>query len=681
MNESAMNGSPNVKTPGRSYAQAVRGLRPLLGLALLFSALVNILLLTGSVYMLQVYDRVLSSGSIPTLIGLFAIVVVLYCFLGFYDFTRMRLLSRAGLRLDEELGERAFSKSLSERKILGDLDMVRNSLSSPAIITLFDLPFVPLFLGLLFVLHPWLGWLTLAGAGIACLIAAGTRSLNKRAVERARVSESETHALESAGHRASETVLALGLANPLAQQWRLHRNKQNHALQSGGDPAEMLAAASRAFRMLLQSMILSVGAYLVIKGDLSAGMIIASSILSGRALTPIDQIATQAPALISAHAAHKRLITSLPEEEATPSVALPRPKGHVSVDALAQLVPVAPGLTPRPEQPKILSDITFALEPGDVLGVVGASGSGKSTLARLLIGAIEADSGSMRIDGATLDQWSDKQRSTFLGYLPQRVEMLPGSVRDNIARFDPDATDEEVIAAAQLAGVHDIILKLPDGYGCSISDVGLSGGQMQRIALARAVFGNPAVLVLDEPNSNLDRLGEIALINTIEKLSEAGATVILIAHRTEALRCLTKLLIMKDGQIDAFGPVQEVLDGHDRSTSDAEALPQNIPAKAPASVSAKTSASAPAKAPVNIPVNVPESAPAKVSTNAARAAAMVRPQAVKSVTKSAEVPLQPQFEAANTSTSPAANSPKKSVKGAHLRPVGRKSAVKRAASV
>jgi ATP-binding cassette subfamily C exporter for protease/lipase len=554
-----MNSAKEETIQSRSYGTVVLAGRPLIFVALILSALVNVLMLTGSIYMLQIYDRVLASGSVPTLVGLFMIVVILYAFLGLYDFMRMRILSRVSLRLDQELSERAFSQSLIDRQVLSDLDLVRGSLPSPATVALLDLPFVPLFLGFLFFLHPWLGWLTVAGAAVACGIALATRLLTQHALDRAKTAEAEAGAIESGSRRAAETVLALGLIRPLAAQWRGQRDTQMAALQSGRDPADALSSFSRAFRMLLQSAILSLGAYLVITEELSAGMIIASSILSGRALTPIDQIAGHAPLLARFHAAHRRLAAALPAEDLKPAIVLPHPAGQLSVDGLIKLAPMAAGSAPHLDQPRILSNISFKLVPGDILGVIGASGSGKSTLARLLVGALATDGGTVRIDGATLDQWTATQRSTFLGYLPQRVEMLPGTIRDNIAHFAPNAPDEAVIAAAQLAGVHEIILRLPGGYGSLIGEILLSGGQMQRIALARAVYGNPAIVVLDEPNSNLDRFGEIALVKAIETLAKAGTTVVIIAHRTEALRSLTKLLILKDGQVSAFGPLQEVL--------------------------------------------------------------------------------------------------------------------------
>ena len=578
-----MNSSGRQQPAASGYTDAVRRLRPILLGALVFSALVNVLMLTGSIYMLQIYDRVLASSSIPTLLGLFAIVVVLYGFLGVYDFMRGRLLSRASLRLDRDLGARAFAQCPRTSQTLIDLDTVRGVLSGPATIALLDLPFVPIFVALLFFLHPWLGWLTLAGAGVACTLALIARALTYRAVKSAGDSERHAKALETASSRASETVAALGLIGPLGTRWREYRDAQLAALQSGKDPADLLSSASRSFRMLLQSAILSLGAYLVILGDISAGMIIASSILSGRALAPIDQITSHAPSLVRCRAAHHRLTDALSRDEEPPVIVLPRPKGRISVEHLVKYLPDLGMPRKREERPRILSQISFELEAGDVLGIVGASGSGKSTLARMLVGALEADGGTIRIDGATLDQWTPAQLGSFVGYLPQDVEMLPGTIRDNIARFDPEATDRDIIDATQLAGVHEIILRLPMGYASRIEDIVLSGGQMQRIGLARAVFGKPAIVVLDEPNSNLDIEGEAALAHTVKTLSRQGTTVVIVAHRTEALQAMTKLLALDDGKLHAFGPVHDVLAKH--PSNDDTSFTSVRPRRAAASVS------------------------------------------------------------------------------------------------
>ena len=554
----------------RTYAQALRSLRPAIGGVLAFSAVINVLMLTGSIYMLQVYDRVLSSGSVPTLLGLFAIVVVLYSFLGFYDFLRARLLSRAALKLDQQVGPAAFGAWMQagladasgprDAQPLRDLDTVRGFVSGPAVTALFDLPFVPLFLLVLFIVHPWLGWLTVAGAGVGGIIALTNRAVTQTAIRRAAALDGADRDFIDKSHRTAETTVAMGMQAAVTGRWRSLHDSALASGQTGSDPSEMLAAASRAFRMLLQSAMLTLGAYLVLRGEISGGMIIASSILSGRALAPVDQLIGQWRAIGRSQAAHRRLQAVFAAAPAVPDrINLPDPTGAISVTRLTKLGTARTGIDP----PRILSDVGFALQPGDGLGVIGTSASGKSTLARLLVGAARADAGEIRLDGATLDQWDPVRLGRCIGYLPQTLEVLPGTVRDTIARFDPEATDAAVIAAAQLTGVHEMILNLPQGYATWLGTPGaaqpLSGGQMQRLGLARAVYGMPALVVLDEPNSNLDMAGDAALTRTIAALRAAGSVVIVMAHRPSALAAVNKLMVLDAGKVALFGDKDTVL--------------------------------------------------------------------------------------------------------------------------
>ena len=561
-----------------SYRAALAGLVPALLGVLAFSAVLNVLMLTGSVYMLQVYDRVLASGSVPTLVGLFAIVVVLFGFLGFYDFLRVRLLSRAALGLDQATGAQGFvvwtrsgvpgqglgQAGAGSPQPLRDLDVMRGFLAGPAVTALFDLPFVPLYLGVLFIIHPWLGWVTVAGAIVTAAIAWVNHALTQGPVGRSAALDETERDFADKSHRNAESILAMGMQTVITARWRALRNRTLAGGQQGSDPSEMLAAASRAFRMLLQSAILTLGAYLVLLGEISGGMIIASSILSGRALAPVDQLIGQWRSLGKASAAHQRLdaLFTAQGQQTTP-ITLPDPTGQISVSGLTRFGATRFG-TARPgaEQPRILSDISFILNPGDGLGVIGNSACGKSTLARLLVGALCPDQGEIRLDGATPDQWDPVQLGRKIGYLPQTVGLLPGTIRDNIARFDPAADDADVIAAARLTGVHEMILKLPDGYATQLgrSDgVQLSGGQVQRLGLARAIFGLPAIVVLDEPNSNLDVAGDDALTQTIATLRQAGSTVIVMAHRPSAIAAVNKLMILDAGRLIAFGEKEAVL--------------------------------------------------------------------------------------------------------------------------
>jgi ATP-binding cassette, subfamily C, bacterial exporter for protease/lipase len=574
-------------TGGNSYRVALTGLIPTLVSVVMFSAILNVLMLTGSVYMLQVYDRVLSSGSIPTLLGLFAIVIVLYGYLGFYDFLRVRLLSRGALTLDQSTGGAAFQawigtgvpgynsgSGLSKTPApqpLRDLDTVRGFLSGPTVGAVFDLPFVPLYLVVLFLVHPWLGWATVAGAIVTAGIAVLNRMLTKGPVNRAAALDEAERDFSDKSHRNAEAILAMGMQGAMTARWQgLHKDMLAGG-QLGSDPSEMLAATSRAFRMLLQSAILTLGAYLVIQGQMSGGMIIASSVLSGRALAPVDQLIGQWRSLGKALLAHQRLDAFF-STQITPvqTVTLPDPTGQISVTGLTRLG-AAPQARSQPghqsgsrdaDRTRILSGISFTLDPGDGLGVIGNSACGKSTLARLLVGAMRPDAGEIRFDGATPDQWDAGQLGRRIGYLPQVVGLLPGTIRDNIARFDPAASDAEVIAAARLTGVHAMILKLPDGYATVLGrhdGVQLSGGQVQRLGLARAIYGRPAIVVLDEPNSNLDVDGDNALTQTIAHLRAAGSTVIVMAHRPSAIAAVNKLMILDSGQLRAFGDKEQVL--------------------------------------------------------------------------------------------------------------------------
>jgi PrtD family type I secretion system ABC transporter len=579
-----------------SYGGALRGLRMVVLAVLGISAIINVLMLTGSIYMLQIYDRVLSSGSVSTLMGLFGVVVILFAFLGFYDFLRVRLLSRAALRLDRALGVPAFArwvraglpggagqadgKQTSGTSALQDLGMLRGFLSSPAVTALADLPFVPLFLAVLFMIHPWLGWLTVAGAGVAGLIALVNRALTRSAIQNAGGFEGGERDFTDRSRRNAEAILAMGMYGAIAARWRDLHHKVLVSSQKGGDPSEMLAATSRAFRMLLQSAILTLGALLVLRAEISAGMIIAASILSGRALAPVDQLIGQWRAIGQGLAAHRRLAQGFATPEVTPErMNLPDPTGTISVRALTKLVPGTPATAA--DAPRILSGIDFALNPGDGLGVVGSSASGKSTLARLLVGAMQADAGEIRFDGARPEHWDPARLGRNIGYLPQVLEMLPGSIRDNIARFDPAATDDSVMAAARMTGIHDMILKLPQGYGTQLCDpaapVPLSGGQMQRLGLARAVHGMPRIVVLDEPNSNLDMAGDAALTRTIETLRSAGSTVVVMAHRPSVLAAVNKLMVLDAGMVRVFGDKDAVL-AEDYRVADPAKVPQPDPA-------------------------------------------------------------------------------------------------------
>jgi PrtD family type I secretion system ABC transporter len=534
--------------------------------AALSSALINVLMLTGSLYMLQVYDRVLGSGSVPTLLGLFAIVVVLYGFLGFYDFLRSRLLARCAMRLDLQLSPKAFAGWIgggsegraASMRPLRDIETLRGFLSGPAASALFDLPWVPLFLGILFILHPWLGWLTVGGAVVGAILALAMRWLTQRPIAEAATLDAEERDFVEQGRGAAEVIRAMGMTGWVSEAWRRRHLAALAMQQRAGNPAEILGPASRAFRMLLQSAILTLGAYLVLRHELSAGMIIASSILSGRALAPVDQVIGQWRAIGRVIEAHRRLDEAFAGQGGDrPRIELPAPTGRIAVNRLTKFAPGTPGT----DRPRILTQVSFELEPGDGLGVIGASASGKSTLARLLVGAWAPDAGEVRFDGATLEQWAPELLGRYVGYLPQQVRMLPGTIAENISRFDPDALDAAVIGAAKLTGIHETILSLPDGYATRLGGASepLSGGQIQRLGLARAIYRTPKFVVLDEPNSNLDAEGDAALTQAILSVRRRGGVAVVVAHRPSALEGVDMALAMVNGGMAAFGEKEEVL--------------------------------------------------------------------------------------------------------------------------
>ena len=568
------------KTANNAYLGALRGLRGTFVLVGLFSAAINLLMLTGPIYMLQVYDRVLSSGSVATLLGLFGIVILLYSFLGLYDFLRARLLSRAALRLDSRVGDEAFRFALRAGSIGGrsrvdpraqpvrDLELVRGFMSSPAATGLFDLPWMPLFLGLVFLIHPWLGWLTLAGAGIVAAAALLNQIMAQKSIHQAMSMEGSERNLVDQARNDAETLHALGMRERLVARWRQMHDATLATGQVGSDRSEGFTSFSKSFRLLLQSALLTLGAFLALRQEITPGMIIATSIIAGRALAPVDQVIGQWRAIGRAREAHRRLrdiFGQLPAEK--PRVDLPAPAGDLRVTALTKLAPAGPEA--QADRARILDRVTFALSAGDGLGVVGNSAAGKSTLARLLVGAWMADAGEVRLDGATLDQWTPEALGRHIGYLPQSLHMLSGSVGENIARFDPEAKDPDIIEAARIAGVHEMILGLPDGYATHMDRMThpLSGGQLQRLGLARAVYGAPRLIVLDEPNSNLDANGDDALAEAIRTMRAKGCVVVVMAHRPSALASVNKILLLHQGRMAKFGDRDEVLHGTPRPVS------------------------------------------------------------------------------------------------------------------
>lgn len=557
------------------YKKALGGLKRSFVAVGLFSAAVNILMLTGPMFMLQVYDRVLSSGSVPTLQALAMIMVVAYLFMGIYDFLRVRVLSRAAYRLDERVGRDAYDmwvqsgvhQSGTAERPLNDLAVVRGFLTSPAVLGFFDLPWIPFYLIIVFIVHPWLGFLAIGGTCVVIGLALTNQWVTQKHLAKAMQMDSSEAFVVEQSRRNAETILTLGMADSIGNRWRAAHSDGLATGQKGGERAEGFTATSKAFRMLLQSALLGMGGYLALQQEISAGMIVAASIIAGRALAPIDQVIGAWRNILRARESHKRLkLAFVNVRGGSARVQLPEPEGHLHVVAATKFPPATDR---RGDRAPILDQVTFALEPGDALGVIGPSASGKSTLARVIVGAWPLEAGEIRIDGATLDQWDPTTLGRHIGYLPQHLELLSGTIRDNIARFDPEAEDDDVIAAAKLAGVHDMILHLPEGYSTELG-FGLhplSGGQLQRIGLARAVFRTPKYVVLDEPNANLDASGDEALSQAITTLRAASSTVIVMAHRPSAIAAVNKVLVMHGGRVAQFGDKAEVLQMTTRATA------------------------------------------------------------------------------------------------------------------
>lgn len=541
---------------GSPYRTALRQLRPALLQVAVFSAAVNLLMLTGPAYMLQIYDRLLPSGSVELLLQFFGVVVGLYAFLGVNDFIRRRRLSRAAERLDALLGELAFRQRPGASDPLRDLATLRGFLSGPAVLSLFDLPWIPVFLVTVALIHPALGWLALAGAVVAVGLAWANERVARGPLRRALELDDAERDFTAATRRSGELVHALGMETAVGRHWRGLHERALAALRPGSDRSETVSALSRSFRLVLQSLLLTGGAYYTLRGEITAGMIVAVSILSGRALAPLDQAVGNWRAIARARAAHRALGVALaaprPLRPAPDDADVAAPKGRLELDGVGKRRPGSTGDSPGD---RILAQVSFRLEPGDGLGVVGASGAGKSSLARLLVSAWTPDAGRILLDGRPLDQWGPDRLGPAIGYLPQHVELLPGTVAQNIARFAPDATAPAITAAARAAGARRMIESLPEGYNTRVgqADQPLSGGQVQRLGLARALYGDPRLVVLDEPDAHLDPDGEAVLKHAIERLRARGVTVVVMAHRPATLAPLDRVLLLHNGLVAYAG--------------------------------------------------------------------------------------------------------------------------------
>jgi PrtD family type I secretion system ABC transporter len=528
------------------------------------SCAINVLYLTGSIFMLEVYDRVLPSRSVPTLVGLAILAAGMYLTQGILDLIRGRILGRIGTALDEMVNRRVFDSMVRLPLIMGgrneglqpmrDLDSVRSFLSGMGPGAFFDLPWLPFYLAICFAFHFMIGITALIGAIILVGLTLVTEYMSRQPAREATGLAARRNDLAATSRRNAEVVVAMGMSSRLTDRWTQANEKYLAGHQRAADIAGGLGAISKVLRMTLQSAVLGVGAYLVIHQEATAGVIIAGSILSARALAPVDLAIAHWRSFMAARQSWERLnriLEQLPVR--VEQTVLQDPSSRLSVEAVS--------IVPPGDQKVIVQEVTFALDAGQGLGIIGPSGSGKSSLVRALVGVWQPFRGKVRLDGAALDQWSSDTLGRHVGYLPQDVELFAGSVAQNIARFDPEASSDRIIAAAKEAGVHQLIIKMRDGYDTQVGEQGtaLSAGQAQRVALARALYGDPFLIVLDEPNSNLDTEGDEALTRAIRGARDRGAVVVVVAHRPVGIEGVDQLLVLRDGRVQAFGPKETVL--------------------------------------------------------------------------------------------------------------------------
>ena len=529
-----------------------------------FSAVVNILMLTGPLFMLQVYDRVLASRSYETLTALFVLVAFLFLLMGVLDVARNRVMTRVAARFQNRLEPRVFTAALAEGAAAGndmvvrggmrDLESVHRFLSSPVLLALFDLPWAPIFLAAVYIFHPVLGVVATAGGALLVLATLMNRWFSRAPLQQSAIATQKADRMSNLYREEGEVIGSLGMRGAAFDRWQRARAEATLHAVEGADRASTFTVFSRTFRLFLQSAMLAAGAWLVLQQQLTPGAMIASSILMGRALAPIDQVVGGWPVVQAAQDGWARLAELLSRQPPAPDrTPLPRPRAQLDVRNLS----VAP---PGQNQPT-LRGVSFSLPPGKALGIIGPSGAGKTTLARAIIGAWPVGAGSIRLGGATLDQFDPDVLGNLIGYLPQQVTLFDGTIAENIARMHPKPDSQRVVAAAKAAAAHQMILDLPQGYDTPISQAGgrLSGGQVQRIGLARALYPQPVLFVLDEPNSNLDNQGSEALNNAIRNIKARGGAVIIMAHRPAAINECELLLVLDQGTRRAFGPRDEVL--------------------------------------------------------------------------------------------------------------------------
>ena len=552
----------NPASPKSELSAAIWSLRGIFYMTGAFSFFINMLLLVPTIYMLQIYDRVLTSRNELTLWFLTLIMLGLYLLMGAIEGVRSRLLVRAGMRFDDALNKRVFTAAFEQNlragnasagQALVDLTNIRQFVTSAGVLAFFDAPWAPIFIAVIFYIDPMLGWFSIGATVVLVSLALVTELATRKPLADANGAAMNSNRFADDNLRNAEVIDAMGMLPDLRKRW-LARHEDHLVLQSvASDRAGLISSVTKFGRLSGQSLILGLGALLAIEGKITPGAMIAGSILLGRALSPVDLAINTWKALVSARASYERLNEMLARFPARGTgMSLPAPKGEVRVE---NLMATAPGT-----QTLILRGVNFAIPAGEIVAIIGPSASGKSTLARLLVGVWQPASGKVRLDGADVYLWNKDELGQYVGYLPQDIELFDGTIAENISRFseiDPD----KVIAAARRAGVHEMILRFPKGYDTPIGRSGsfLSGGQRQRIGLARALYGDPSLVVLDEPNSNLDEAGEAALVQAVMELKAHGKTVVVITHRTSIIGVVDKILFLREGQLQLFGPRQEVL--------------------------------------------------------------------------------------------------------------------------
>lgn len=569
--------------PRTELAEVLFSFRKTFYMAGLFSMFINILGLVPSIYMLQVYDRVLQSRNVTTLMMLTAMMLGFYAMLGMLELVRSKLLIRVGAQMDVKLNDRVFVAAFEHNlkksggnagQAMMDLTNVRQFLTGNGLFAFFDAPWAPIYLIVIFLFSPWLGLFAVVAAIVLFSLAWATDVATRKPLAEANQVASSANRYATNNLRNAEVIEAMGMLGNLKRRWMVRQLRMLALQNEASDKGAVISAVTKSVRIAVQSLVLGGGALLVIEGQLTAGGMIAVSILLGKSLQPVELVIGVWKQLLGARTAYHRLETLLQENPARqPGMALPSPAGRLVVEGASA---TAPG-----NQAMILKQVGFAIAPGEIVGVIGPSASGKSTLARLMVGVWPSLGGKVRLDGADIFTWDKISLGPAVGYLPQDIELFEGSIAENIARFG-EVDPEKVVEAAKLAGVHEMILRFPKGYDTQIGDGGsaLSGGQRQRIGFARAIYGNPAFVVLDEPNSNLDDAGEAALVQAVRQLKQRGTTVVIITHRTSIIGAVDKLLLLVDGTVQLFGPRDQVLQAIQQRSQQAAAQAQ--PAGEPA---------------------------------------------------------------------------------------------------